>query len=209
MEFIKKTILQALTTGTTATTEGTKYIITPDLTACYNMKVGLKTKVNDIGFFDAYITGSTNIFPKSVTIECQDGGHHTEISQLSCGCLTTSPSISTGESYLIELGWRAYQNDYILPISRHCMDVYCNGNSIYTNTILSRDPIDCSGIFGTIQVNDSDIINMEVYTSKTACVYNASNTSIYISSVTNNVGCFRIGQPPGERICLIAEPGSA
>ena len=54
MEFIKKTILQATTTGTTATTEGTKYIIIPDLTAIYHMKICLESDVNDIGFFDAY-----------------------------------------------------------------------------------------------------------------------------------------------------------
>ena len=64
MEFIKKTILQSLTTGTTATTEGIKYIIIPDLTAIYHMKIGLESTVDDIGFFDAYdsmevVTGNT------------------------------------------------------------------------------------------------------------------------------------------------------
>lgn len=54
MEFIKKTILQSITTGTTATTEGIKYIIIPDLTAIYYLKIGLESIENDIGFFDAY-----------------------------------------------------------------------------------------------------------------------------------------------------------
>lgn len=54
MEFIKKTILQATTTGTTATTEGTKYIIIPDLSVVYSMKICLESNIEDIGFFDAY-----------------------------------------------------------------------------------------------------------------------------------------------------------
>lgn len=52
MEIIKKRILQVLTTGMTATTGGNKYIIVPDLTAVYNMKIGLCSIVKDIGFFD-------------------------------------------------------------------------------------------------------------------------------------------------------------
>jgi hypothetical protein len=52
MEIIKKTILQALTTGTTVT-GGT--IIIPDLSAMYYMKVLLKQDTRDVGFLDAYI----------------------------------------------------------------------------------------------------------------------------------------------------------
>jgi hypothetical protein len=52
MEIIKKTILQALTTGTTVT-GGT--IIIPDLSAMYYMKIGLKQDTRDVGFLDAYI----------------------------------------------------------------------------------------------------------------------------------------------------------
>jgi hypothetical protein len=52
MELVKKTILQALTTGTTATTTGIKYIIIPDLLAVYHMKLGFTSVVKDIGFFD-------------------------------------------------------------------------------------------------------------------------------------------------------------
>ena len=56
MEKLKKTILQAVTTGITActgTTTGICYIIIPDLTAVYHMKIGLKQESQDIGFFDA------------------------------------------------------------------------------------------------------------------------------------------------------------
>jgi len=50
MEKIKKTILQAVTTGTTIT-GGT--IIIPDLSVVYHLKVGLKQSARDLGFFDA------------------------------------------------------------------------------------------------------------------------------------------------------------
>ena len=51
MELIKKTVLQRLTTG--STTGGT--VIIPDLGAVYYFKIGLKSIVEDIGFFDAYV----------------------------------------------------------------------------------------------------------------------------------------------------------
>lgn len=54
MEVVKKTILQALTTGTTVISGITKYIIIPDLNAVYHLKLGLVSYVDDIGFFDAY-----------------------------------------------------------------------------------------------------------------------------------------------------------
>lgn len=61
MEIIKKTILQALTTGTTVVSGITKYIIIPDLNAAYHLKVGLVSYVDDIGFFDAYsVVGEYN-----------------------------------------------------------------------------------------------------------------------------------------------------
>lgn len=57
MEKIKKTILQAVTTGITACTgtTGTCYVIIPDLDAVYHLKIGLKQDAQDIGFFDAYV----------------------------------------------------------------------------------------------------------------------------------------------------------
>ena len=55
MEIIKKTILQAVTTGTTST-GGT--IIIPDLSVVYYFKIGIKQANHDLGFFDA--TETTN-----------------------------------------------------------------------------------------------------------------------------------------------------
>lgn len=56
MEVLKKTILQAVTTGVTACTGTTEicYVIIPDLSAVYHMKIGLKQEAHDFGFFDAY-----------------------------------------------------------------------------------------------------------------------------------------------------------
>lgn len=66
MEKLKKTILQAVTTGITACTgtTGTCHIIIPDLTAVYHMKIGLKQEPQDIGFFD--VSGTTYIPPPPV-----------------------------------------------------------------------------------------------------------------------------------------------
>jgi hypothetical protein len=54
MEIIKKTIKQAVTTGTTENSTGNTFIIVPDLNAKYHMKVLLTAKKIDLGFFDAY-----------------------------------------------------------------------------------------------------------------------------------------------------------
>lgn len=54
MELIKKRILQKLTTGVTATTEGTFIQIIPDLTATYSMKFNINNKVMDVGIFELW-----------------------------------------------------------------------------------------------------------------------------------------------------------
>ena len=55
MEVIKKTVLRALTTGTTTGCTSTCRIIIPDLTANYYFKICLTQETQDIGFFDTYI----------------------------------------------------------------------------------------------------------------------------------------------------------
>jgi hypothetical protein len=54
MEIIKKTIKQAVTTGTTENSTGNTFIIVPDLNAKYHMKVLLTAKKIDLGVFDTY-----------------------------------------------------------------------------------------------------------------------------------------------------------
>jgi len=55
MEIIRKTILQAVTTGTTSSNVDGGFIIVPDLTAIYNIKIGLVQDVNDVGFLSAFV----------------------------------------------------------------------------------------------------------------------------------------------------------
>ena len=43
-----------MTTGTTACTSGTCFVIIPDTTVVYNFKIGLTAEMHDIGFFNAY-----------------------------------------------------------------------------------------------------------------------------------------------------------
>lgn len=54
MEVIKKTVQMVMTTGTTACTSGTCYIIIPNTGVTYYFKIGLTAEMQDIGFFDAY-----------------------------------------------------------------------------------------------------------------------------------------------------------
>jgi hypothetical protein len=53
MEVVKKTILQALTTGATTGCENCAIII-PDESVSYNIKIGLTCEAHDFGFFDAF-----------------------------------------------------------------------------------------------------------------------------------------------------------
>jgi len=57
MEILKKTILQAVTTGITTSSGSTdiNYVIIPDTGVTYNLKIGLKQIGHDLGFMDAYI----------------------------------------------------------------------------------------------------------------------------------------------------------
>ena len=64
MEYIKKTLKLALTTGTTHNSSGqTIIVIIPDTGVTYNFKFSLSQSVEEFGFFDAYdfsgITGTT------------------------------------------------------------------------------------------------------------------------------------------------------
>lgn len=54
MEVIKKTILQALTTGTTTGCTGSCRVIIPDLTKTYYIKFCLTQDGQDCGFFDVF-----------------------------------------------------------------------------------------------------------------------------------------------------------
>lgn len=52
MEVIRKTIKQAVTTGTTENTTGNTFVIIPDLSANYHIKISLTSKSLDWGVFD-------------------------------------------------------------------------------------------------------------------------------------------------------------
>jgi hypothetical protein len=58
MEYIKKKILQATTTGTTTGCTGTCRVIIPDTGATYCIRINLVQNTKDIGFFDAYMFDS-------------------------------------------------------------------------------------------------------------------------------------------------------
>ena len=55
MELLKKTIKQALTTGTTESCTGHCHVIIPDPNAVYHLTFLLSSEKHDFGFFDAYL----------------------------------------------------------------------------------------------------------------------------------------------------------
>ena len=55
MEIIKKTILQAITTGVTSGCTGHCHVIIPDINAVYYLKFGLVQDVEDVGFLSAFV----------------------------------------------------------------------------------------------------------------------------------------------------------
>jgi hypothetical protein len=73
MEIIKKTVLQALTTGTTTGCTGTCRIIIPDLTANYYFKICLTQETQDIGFFSAFVENDISMFSEDNIIEEVNG----------------------------------------------------------------------------------------------------------------------------------------
>lgn len=75
MEFIKKTVLRIMTTGTTTGCTGTCRVIIPATGATYTFKILLNQEAKNLGFFDAYplsgVTGTTITYtPHTVTGEC-------------------------------------------------------------------------------------------------------------------------------------------
>lgn len=85
MEVIKKTVHQAVTTGTTVT-GGT--IIIPDLSKIYYFKISLTQEARDLGFFEAYVSGTT------VNVIDDAGGEF--IPELPPTTPTGVPSVTTG-----------------------------------------------------------------------------------------------------------------
>lgn len=107
MERLKKNILQAVTTGITACTgtTGTCYVIIPDLTAVYHMKIGLKQDTQDIGFFDAYVPiPEPGPIPPSLDVPDVETG--TGISKIRIAEITVNDNelISSGNSTITEYG---------------------------------------------------------------------------------------------------------
>ncbi len=53
MEILKKSMVLITTTGTTTGCTGSCYVIIPDLTVFYNVKIGLTQEFQESGFYDA------------------------------------------------------------------------------------------------------------------------------------------------------------
>jgi hypothetical protein len=84
MELLKRTIKQALTTGTTESCTGHCHVIIPDLSAVYHFTFLLTAEKHDMGFFDPYFevieeittttTTTTTISPSETYYALDDDG---------------------------------------------------------------------------------------------------------------------------------------
>jgi hypothetical protein len=116
MEVIKKTILQALITGTTIVSGVTKYVIIPNPDAVYHMKIGLDSNSEDIGFFDVitdYVSGSTTTTTSTTTSTSTTTTTSTTTSTSTT--TTNSPSCNLNMTLNIgdeNLNWGGYLGNY-------------------------------------------------------------------------------------------------
>lgn len=105
MEYIKKKILQATTTGTTTGCTGTCRVIIPDTGATYCIIVGLVQDAEDIGFFDAYdftgVTGTTAMTPTYIRVTGCSSSRLTELRKYTITNVFTQQYISGG-TYLTD-----------------------------------------------------------------------------------------------------------
>jgi hypothetical protein len=104
MEFIKKTIQQIMTTGTTTGCTGTCRVIIPDTGVTYNIKLLLSQELSDIGFFDAYdfsgFTGTTGITNTTYTVTGECTSRLSELRKYTISGFTSQ--YVSGGTYIVD-----------------------------------------------------------------------------------------------------------
>jgi len=104
MELLKRTIKQALTTGTTESCTGTCRVIIPDLSVIYHLTFLLTAEKHDLGFFDALIQGALGegdvILTRQQLFEYLSGvtaPPTTTTTTTAAPVVKTIPSVTTGD----------------------------------------------------------------------------------------------------------------
>ena len=128
---------------------------------------------------------------------CGGGGNGTSTYVHEGGCLVASLPMSAGECYYPAFCWTLCKPlTDMAAVSYVC--ITCNGVCICGCCIGTRTAYNCAGTFAARCVAYGNCLN--IYTS--ACI-SALDTvkacaTIYISTLTNCVGCFCIGTPQSQ-----------
>lgn len=170
MEVIKKTILQAVTTGITACTgtTGTCFIIIPDTGVTYNIKINLNSEIRDIGFFDAY-TGGTIPYGGNEPIGDGNIGDEATIPTVRTGVATWSTLFYffSGHTLLDDGGADITEYGTLYTFS----DTYGNaGQLIYEN---KDNPVIDELIFTTLSLENGDTFGGKFFTEAGTMYYRA------------------------------------
>lgn len=158
MKVLKKTIKQAVTTGTTTGCTGSScYVIVPDLTAVYNINVALTQENKDLGFFDVYgfssVTGTTipSINPITITGTCRS-----RLSELKKFSQNSNPIDNYKQS-------STPANDGVnKTLSNNNKTVYYIGGITFTDQIIRGEEVTRFSFIKT-QINSSDFVNKPIY----------------------------------------------
>jgi hypothetical protein len=154
------------------------------------------------------INQATGLSPQNIVeMKCCTGGFAYQLSGLSCGRVDSFTPVAYNECYSTTLYWYASHPAAGIALMS-CLDVYCNGNSIYSCMFSSKLAKTCSGTWGPILVKYGDDIGVRVYTDAQSITGAPSIAAITIQSVTNGVGNFVKGTTPTYMLTLKAQTDS-
>ena len=131
MELLKRTIRQALTTGTTESCTGHCHVIIPDLNAVYNLGFLITSEKHDFGFFDGLDQGELG--PDDVVLTVQ------ELEELLSGD-TASPTTTTTTTVAVHVPTlpATTTGDYTVILGRPFDSVANNLITSSGNTIVTE-----------------------------------------------------------------------
>ena len=143
-----------------------------------------------------------------VSMSCVAGGDKQPLYELACSNISSAIPVGVGECYSIMLNWGGTNPAAGFPLT-HRMNVYCNGNNIYSCVYSSKLAKTCGGTWGPILVKHGDSIGVDVYSDAQTILGLPSTTSMGISNVTNGIGNFAIGTTPTYMLSITAQTDSS
>ncbi len=158
MELLKKTVLQALTTGATTGCTGSCYVIIPDTGATYNIKLLLTQDTDDIGFFDPYLlsggTTGTTIHHLPYTVTGESVSRLNELKKYAVN-VSFNRQYTSGGTYSTD------GVDYSVSVSGVSVTYYLGGIK-YTDAVVNDATVTTFRFTGS-GLTSPDFINKQVY----------------------------------------------